>query len=192
MFKILKFKQQLVSSGFLEYPINELDEKYYTEHGKPPAGKYAKMLGRATPIANRVWKQSLTVKSKLHDAGFITKYPVTDRSFYYFVELVAALDIEVQELNKEIKKTKQEAELAEYYTQFADILKTNFFVDILAPDIDSMLHKGTEIVATWQENTPAHPDLMVDQEDVLSYYKSALKSAKEARKKLTKLQEENK
>lgn len=192
MFRVLELKQRLLESGLLNYPINELDDAYYETHGKPPAGKYAKMLNRAAPVADKIWKQSLTVKSKFHDANFHCRYPVTDRSFYSFVELVADIDCEMQELKKEIKKAKQEKELNDYYSKFQDLLSVNMFADVLEPDISTMIDQGTQLVAQWQQETPDHPALSVDRAEVLSYYKEALKSAKKERAKLNKPREETK
>ena len=182
MLKILAFKEKMVNSGFLNYPINEMDEHFYNQHGKPPSGKFAKMLTRATPIADDIWKQSLTAKTKLHDVRFVSNNPFTNRALEYLVEQYAALDIELQEFNKALKKAKQEQPLMDYYQQYEDVYGVNVF-DMLSGDLDELIVIGEKMNADVRDSYPSTPALTVSVDGLKEYYKTALKDYKEAKKK---------
>lgn len=188
-YKILEFKESLSTTGFLDYPINEMDDAYYNEHGKPPSGKYAKMLRRATPIADEIWKQSLTVKSKLHDVQFLIDNPITNRALECLVEQYASLDIELQELNKCLKKTKQEQPLQEYYEQYEDVYSVDVF-DMLSNDMEKLLPIGVAENTILQTQYDLIPPLDVSLDELKAYYKPALKKAKDAKKKMLQKQKE--
>lgn len=176
-----EFKVSL-NEGFLSYPINEMDEKHYQETGKVPSGKFAKMLRRATPIADDVWLQSLNVKTSLHDLDHVTNFAFTDRGIESFIEIYAALNVEIQEQVKLIKKTNQEQPLHEYYTQFEDIYNVNCF-DMLVDDISAII---PEITKRNSEYNSRHPDraqtLTYELDTIKQYFKHATKKYKENRK----------
>lgn len=182
-YQILKFKEEM-KQGLLNYPINELDEEYFSEHGKPPSGKYAKMLTRATPIADKVWKQSLTVKAKLHDMQFLLDYPITNRAFECLVENYAAFDIELQDFNKLLKTTKQEKPLEDYYQRFESLYTVNVF-EMLSDDLESLIPVGMEMNSQERQRYDI-PELTVVLDELKAYYKPCLKKAKEDKAKIAK------
>lgn len=132
------FKKSFMNDGIMNYPINELDEEFYTEHGKPPSGKYAKMLTRATPIADKIWSQILTVKSSMHDFYPAMNSVFTNRGIEFIVEQYAALNVEIQDLNKELKAAKQEQDLLKYIERFKDLYSVNVF-DMMVADVEKLL-----------------------------------------------------
>lgn len=189
-FSILTFKKNYVSSGFTAYPINELDESYYNEHGKPPSGKYAKMLRRATPIADEIWDQILEVQAKMHDFPFLTRFPITNRLFECVVEHFAALDIELQDLKKVMKKSNQEQELNVYYSQYQEYYDVNVF-DMMVKDLEQLLGAGQELNLEYRNKNSLNPELTITIDELKEYYKPALKKAKEAKKELLKKRNSN-
>ena len=138
MQQLQAFKKSFMNDGIMNYPINELDEEFYTKHGKPPSGKYAKMLTRATPIADKIWSQILTVKSSMHDFYPAMNSVFTNRGIEFIVEQYAALNVEIQDLNKELKAAKQEQDLLKYIERFKDLYSVNVF-DMMVADVEKLL-----------------------------------------------------
>lgn len=151
-------------SGVMLYPINELDEQFYLEQGKPPSGKYAKMLVRAAPLANKAWDQTLVLKQSFHDLPFLSKFPITERSIYCYIENCVVVDLELQKLKKEVSTTKQEKELKEYYDEFD--LDWNVF-DLTFDDVEQFCSEQGH---------------SLDISHLKQYYKEHMKKVKEERK----------
>ncbi len=140
---IQKFKSELLTGGIMNYPINELDDEFYSQNGKPPSGKYAKMLTRATPIADKIWSQVLTLKSSLHDFYPAINSVFTNRGIEFMVEQYAALNVELQDFNKELKSAKQEQELLKYMERFENVYSVNVF-DMMVEDIEALILAASE------------------------------------------------
>lgn len=177
------FKTEL-SNGLLNYPINEMDDAYFEEHGKPPSGKYAKMLRRATPIANEVWLQSLAVKTTLHDIKHLNDFVFTNRGMESLVEMYAALNVELQDLNKLIKKTKQEQPLQEYYEQYSELYSVNVF-DMMVTDLETLMPYVVERNDVYNASFPESNSVLTHTtDDMKAYFKEACKDYKEKKSKI--------
>lgn len=186
-----QFKDQLLNGGIMNYPINELDEEYFNQHGKPPSGKYAKMLTRATPIADKIWDQTLTLKSKLHEFEPAIRQVFTNRGIEYMVEQYAALNVELQDLNKELKAAKQEQELLKYMERFENVYTTNAF-DMMVNDIEALLPEASKRNDNYQAQ---YTDSMVDPitytvDDMKLYFKEETKKYKAKKQEILKRQKQ--
>lgn len=139
-FSVPEFKRWLIEEGLLNYPINELDEAFYQETGKPPSGKYAKMLARATPLVDSIWKHCIEFKTTFHDIDFLLKFPITERVVYCYIENCVIIDLKLQLVKKAITKSKQEKDIQEYYNQFSLLNDLNMF-DLTFKDVQKIIDK---------------------------------------------------
>ena len=140
-FNMFSFKSWLVEDGLLKYPINELDEAVYQETGKPPSGKYAKMLTRATPLVDQIWRHCLQFKQTFHDIEFLLKFPITERVVYCFIENCVVIDLKMQIVIKAMTKAKQEKEIEEYYKSDYEFLSGLNIFDLTFIDVERLFQE---------------------------------------------------
>lgn len=186
--KIVEFKNNL-SNGFLAYPINELDEEFFVANGHPPSGKYAKMLTRSTPMVNDIWKQSLTIKQTLHNLEYVVNTIFTDRGIECLTEQYAALNVEMQDLNKELKKTKQEQDIATYYARYDTMHTVNVF-DMLVDDLNTLMpdiHNRNAVYNTKYNDTNV---INHDVEMMKEHFKNSTKEYKAKKAEMLKKQKQ--
>lgn len=162
MYKMENLESIIYSSNLLAYPILELDNKVYEETGKPPMGKYAKMLTRATPLVDEIWLQCLQFKDKFHDIWFHLKHPTSNRTLYSFIENCVIIELKLQALLKVMDKAKQEKEIQEWYSQFNFLREFNIF-NLCMDDLD--LLKG-------------QVDMRIDMNELKRYYGEYTKGIK--------------
>lgn len=185
------FKKSFMNDGIMNYPINELDEEFYTEHGKPPSGKYAKMLTRATPIADKIWSQVLTVKASMHDFYPAMNSVFTNRGIEFIVEQYAALNVEIQDLNKELKAAKQEQDLLKYMERFNTVYGVNVF-DMMVSDITELLDNAAirnEVHRTNYVESMVQP-ITYTVDDMKEHFKDATKKYKAKKSEILKRQKQ--
>lgn len=185
------FKHMFLTGGIMNYPVNELDEEYFVQHGKPPSGKYAKMLTRSTPIAEKIWSQVLSVKSSMHDFFPAMNSVFTNRGIEFVVEQYAALNVELQDFNKELKTAKQEQELLKYMERFTEVYSVNVF-DMMVADISELLSTSAKRNSLYQEEYPNNPvePITYTVDDMKEYFKEATKSYKAKKAEIIKRQKQ--
>lgn len=144
-FNVPEFKSWLLEEGLLNYPINELDEGVYQETGKPPSGKYAKMLVRATPLVDEIWKHCIEFKQTFHDIDFLLRFPITERVVYCYIENCVIIDLKLQLVKKAITKSKQEKDIQEYYNQFSLLNDLNMF-DLTFSDVEKLIKQQNYVL----------------------------------------------
>lgn len=181
---VLTFKSTL-NSDFTNYPINELDEEFFKEHAKPPSGKYAKMLVRATPIANDLWEQSLDVKNTLSNVKHVLDFSFTDRGLESFVEICAALNIEMIDFNKILKRAKQESELEKYYNRFDEVYLTNIF-DLMSSDLPELIELTRERNMDYNMKYVDNVKITHTVDSLKEYFKVACKAYKAKKEDIIK------
>ena len=74
----------------------------------------------------------------MHDFYPAMNSVFTNRGIEFIVEQYAALNVEIQDLNKELKAAKQEQDLLKYIERFKDLYSVNVF-DMMVADVEKLL-----------------------------------------------------
>lgn len=188
----VELKNNLVSSGFEEYPPIAMEDAYDKLENPPPYGKFIKPIQKATKDYDRLWSLQLSIIHHFAEFPYIYKTCFTDRAFYYMLEKYAHLELEIKEFLKELKSTGDQ-KVKEYYTSngfdFQGEFNINVF-DLLREDFEKYRPIAEQRYQQYVEQYGDDFSLLTD--DVTDYfagYKDALKKAKKDRAELKKKQQ---
>ena len=184
---LLQHKMKMLSSGFFMYPVLELEEQFEastTDHvqRQKETGKFLKKLNKNTPDFDLVWHQSLSVMQTLHDLMYVENTALTSRSLETLAEIYASFDLELQNFNKFLKKfEKSNNEVFQYYQAFSDNFNVNVF-EFYSEDMKEHYSNALSRHDKYCKKYDRNEDFGVDYEDMLAYYKVALKKMKDKKK----------
>jgi hypothetical protein len=174
----------MVTSGFLNYPVLELEEQFEAStmdhvQRQKETGKFLKKLGKNTPDFDKLWKKSLNLLQSLYNLKYVETTALTSRSLESLAEIYANFDLELQEFNKMLKKLeKSNPDVFSYYQEFSDAQSMSVF-ELYAEDMkEHYAHAKSR-----HEKYGVEGAFGVEYEDMLGYYKVALKKVKEEKKK---------
>lgn len=188
MSQLLKHKEKMLYSGCLLYPVLELEEQFEAstlDHAQrqKETGKFLKKLGKNTPNFDRMWHLSLTVIQMLKDLRYVENTALTSRSLESLAEIYASFYLALQNFNKALKKLeKSSPDVFAYYSDFQDNFDVNVF-SFYAEDMKEHFDNATTRYNEYCMKYGIEDDFGVDYEDMLAYYKVALKKIKEENKK---------
>lgn len=186
---LLSHKELMFNSGFLSYPVLELEEKFEAStddhvQRQKETGKFLKKLGKNTPDFDNLWKLSLVTNSSLHNLKYVENTAFTIRSLESLAEIYADFDLSLQDFNKALNKLKKSnKDVYDYYTSFSDSFDVNVF-SMYAEDLKSNMSNAQERYSVYASRNGLNKELDVNFDDMLAYYKVAIKKIKEDRDKI--------
>lgn len=186
--KLMQHQEAMQASGFFLYPVIELEDQFEPstdEHvaRQKETGKFLKKLGKNTPAFDNLWELALSINASFKDLSFIEKTTITTRSLESISEVYATYDLDTQNFKKALKKVeKSHPDVFSYYDVHRDLFDINVF-ELYAEDMKYHYENTQKNLQDYCEKYNRDEKLEVSYEDVLGYYKTALKKIKEERKK---------
>lgn len=178
----------MIYSGCLLYPVLELEDQFEAStddhvQRQKETGKFLKKLGKNTPDFDRIWTLSLNTVNMLKDLRYVENTALTSRSLESLAEIYASFDLALQDFNKALKKLeKSNADVFAYYSDFQDNFDVNVF-SLYAEDMKEHFENAKQRHAEYCESYGRKEEFGVAYDDMLAYYKTALKKIKEENKK---------
>ena len=165
-----------IKSRLGEYPPNYIEDVI---DSLPSKGKKLKQLNEAKPAFDKIWKQTLLVLESVRVFSYLQKSVFTAQGIRTLMSEYARLDVELKELSKYIKGSKQIQLVQDYYKGSEKLTDVNLF-ELMRNDISSQLDTFNyrKVETEKQYNCELEP---LDFDRMLPEYKQMVKGYKESR-----------